>query len=104
MTINADVTGGKPITIWSQLILGVSVVNPLVAFYDLHERKGEVRFFCSVPENTRDLLYFNVLYFKFNLSPTFYSQQYQLMWILLDYIFILLVEVEKRQISMHNKL
>jgi hypothetical protein len=32
----ADVTGGKPIAVWSQSIAGVSAVNPLVAFYDIH--------------------------------------------------------------------
>jgi hypothetical protein len=30
----ADVTGGKPIAIFLQSILGVSAINPLVAFYD----------------------------------------------------------------------
>jgi hypothetical protein len=44
----ADVTGGKTIAILSQSISGVSDVNPLVEFYDIHERKGEVLFFCSV--------------------------------------------------------
>jgi hypothetical protein len=34
----------------------VSAVNPLVAFYDIHGRKGEVLFFCSVPDTTRDEL------------------------------------------------
>jgi hypothetical protein len=32
----------------------LSAVNPLVAFYDIHGRKGEVLFFCSVPDTTRD--------------------------------------------------
>jgi hypothetical protein len=33
----------------------VSVVcNPLDAFYDIHGRKGEAIFFCSVPDITRD--------------------------------------------------
>jgi hypothetical protein len=30
------VTGGKPIAVWWQSISGVSAVNPLVAFYDIH--------------------------------------------------------------------
>jgi hypothetical protein len=53
----ADVTGCKLIAIKSQSISGVSainvillcdyyyvsvIINPLVAFYDIHERKGEV--------------------------------------------------------------
>jgi hypothetical protein len=44
----ADVTGGKPIAvIWSQSILGVSPVIPLVAFYDIHGRKrGVILLFC----------------------------------------------------------
>jgi hypothetical protein len=32
-------TGDKPIAVWSQSISGVSVVNPVVAFYDIHGRK-----------------------------------------------------------------
>jgi hypothetical protein len=32
-------TGGKPIAILSQSISGVRAVNPLVAFYDIHERE-----------------------------------------------------------------
>jgi hypothetical protein len=39
----ADVTGGKP-TVWLQTISGVSAANPLVAFYDIHWRKGGVIF------------------------------------------------------------
>jgi hypothetical protein len=31
-------------------IAGVSVIKPLVAFYDIHEGKREVLFFCSVPD------------------------------------------------------
>jgi hypothetical protein len=54
MRNTADVTGGKPIAVWSQSIPGVSAVNPLVAFYDIHGRKGEVLFFYFVPDNTRD--------------------------------------------------
>jgi ABC-type transport system involved in Fe-S cluster assembly fused permease/ATPase subunit len=32
----ADVTGGKPIAVLVQSISGVSAINPLVAFYDIH--------------------------------------------------------------------
>jgi hypothetical protein len=49
-TRNAHVTGGKPIAVRSQSISDVSAVNPLVAFYDIHGRKGEVLFYCSVPD------------------------------------------------------
>jgi hypothetical protein len=32
----AYVTGGKPIAILLQFVSGVSAINPLVAFYDIH--------------------------------------------------------------------
>jgi hypothetical protein len=54
MRNTADVTGGKPIAIQSQSISGVSAVNPLVAFYDIHGKSVEVLFFCSVPDTTGD--------------------------------------------------
>jgi hypothetical protein len=56
MRNTADVTGGKPIAVRSQFTSGVSAVNPLVAFYDIYERNGEVLFFCSVPDTARDRL------------------------------------------------
>jgi hypothetical protein len=40
-----DVTG-ELITVRLQSISGVSAVNLLVAFYDIHGRKGEVLFIC----------------------------------------------------------
>jgi hypothetical protein len=36
MRNTADVTGGKPIAVLLQPISGVSAINPLVAFYDIH--------------------------------------------------------------------
>jgi hypothetical protein len=39
----------------SQSISGVNAVIPLVAFYDIHGRKGEVLLFYFVPDTTRDL-------------------------------------------------
>jgi hypothetical protein len=42
----ANVTGGKPVAVWSQSISGVNAINPLLAFYDSHGRKREVLFFC----------------------------------------------------------
>jgi hypothetical protein len=33
----ADVTSGKPIAVWSQYILGVSSLNPLVAFSNAYD-------------------------------------------------------------------
>jgi hypothetical protein len=44
MRNTADVTGGKPLAVRLQSISGVSAVNPLDAFYDIHGRKGEVLF------------------------------------------------------------
>jgi hypothetical protein len=54
MRNTADVTGGKPIAVLLQSILGVSAINPLVAFYDIHGGKREVLFFYSVRDTTRD--------------------------------------------------
>jgi hypothetical protein len=36
---------GKPIAVLLQSISGVSAINPLVAFYDIHEGKREVLFY-----------------------------------------------------------
>jgi hypothetical protein len=54
MMNTADVTGGKPIAVLLQSISGVSAINPLVAFYDIHGGKREVLFFYFVPATTRD--------------------------------------------------
>jgi hypothetical protein len=54
MRDTADVTGGKPIAVLLQSILGVSAINPLAAFYDIHGGKREVLFFYFVPDITRD--------------------------------------------------
>jgi hypothetical protein len=54
MKHTADVTGGKPIAVLLQSILGVSAINALVAFYDVHGGKREVLFFYVVPGTTRD--------------------------------------------------
>jgi hypothetical protein len=48
-----DVTGGKPIAVLLQSISGVSAINPLVAFYDIHGGSREVIFFYFVPDTTR---------------------------------------------------
>jgi hypothetical protein len=52
MRNTADVIGGKPIAL--QSISGVSAINPLVAFYDIHGGKRDVLFFYFVPDTTRD--------------------------------------------------
>jgi hypothetical protein len=49
-----DEIGGKPITVGSSSISGVSAINPLVVFYDIRGRKGEVLLFCSFPDTTRN--------------------------------------------------
>jgi hypothetical protein len=55
-------TGGNPDAVSSQLITGSSAVNPLVTFYDIHGRIGEVLFFCSVPDTTQGFIYFYYVY------------------------------------------
>jgi hypothetical protein len=54
MRTTDDVTGGKPIVVLLQSISGVSAINPLVAFYDIHGGKREVLFFYFVSDTTRD--------------------------------------------------
>jgi hypothetical protein len=61
MRNTADVTGGKPIAVSLQSISGVSAINPLVAFYDIHGGKREVLFFYFVPDTTRDSVKVKVL-------------------------------------------
>jgi hypothetical protein len=50
----ADFKGGKLIAARSQSVSGISAVNPLVAFYEIHGRKGQVVFFCFAPDTIRD--------------------------------------------------
>jgi hypothetical protein len=57
MSNTADVTGGKPIAVWSQSTSGVIAINPLVAFYDILGRKREVLYFYFVPDTTLDLIH-----------------------------------------------
>jgi hypothetical protein len=54
MRNTADVTGGKPIAVLLQSISGVSAINLLVAFFDIHGGKKEVLFFYFVPDTTRN--------------------------------------------------
>jgi hypothetical protein len=56
MRNTAGVTGGKSIAVFLQYISGVSAINPLVPFYDIHGGKREVLFFYFVPDTTRDLI------------------------------------------------
>jgi hypothetical protein len=52
MKNTADVTGSKPIAVLLQSISGVSAINSLVAFYDIHGEKREVLFFYFAPDTT----------------------------------------------------
>jgi hypothetical protein len=45
-------TGGKPIAVLLQYVSGVSAINPLIAFYDIHEGKREGLFFYFDPDTT----------------------------------------------------
>jgi hypothetical protein len=51
------VTGGEPIAVLLQSILGVSAINPLVASYDIRGRKRDVLLFYFAPDTTRDFFY-----------------------------------------------
>jgi hypothetical protein len=44
MTNTVDETSGKPITIWSQSIAGISADNSLVAFYDIHRKMSRMQY------------------------------------------------------------
>jgi hypothetical protein len=58
------VTGGKTIS-------GISAVNPVVAFHDIHGRKGEALFFYFVPDSTQDTYFYNnILQFRMPLLTT----------------------------------
>jgi hypothetical protein len=71
MKHTADVAGGMPIAVLLQSISGVSAINPLVAFYDIHGGKREVLFFYFVPDTTRDTLSLPALF----LNLTQFSQE-----------------------------
>jgi hypothetical protein len=60
MRNTADVTGGKSIAIFLESMSGVIAINPLVAFYNIHGRKGQVLFFYFVPDTTLDYIYMKV--------------------------------------------
>jgi hypothetical protein len=67
MRNTADVTDGKPIAVPLQSISGVSAINPLVAFYDIHGVKREVLYFYFVPDTTRHHTPTNIIYYVFNV-------------------------------------
>jgi hypothetical protein len=60
------VTGGKPIAVLLQSISGVSAINPLAAFYDIHGEKREMLFFYFVLAHCRRAF----MNFSFYFSPS----------------------------------
>jgi hypothetical protein len=70
MRNTADVTGSKLIAVLLQSISGVSAINPLVAFYDIHGGQREVLFFYFVSETTRDLPQYIVRITNVMVSPS----------------------------------
>jgi hypothetical protein len=68
MRNTADVIGGKPIAASLQSISGVSAIDPLVSFYDVHGRKREVIFFYFVPHTTPHETKAMVLNFKMDIE------------------------------------
>jgi hypothetical protein len=69
MRNTADVTGGKPIAVLLHSISGVSAINPLVAFYDIHGgKKGAILLFCP-GHHTRPIAIKNIM--KTELLMTF---------------------------------
>jgi hypothetical protein len=71
MRNTTDVTGVKPIAVLLQSISGVSAINPLVAFYDIHGGKREVLFFYFVPDTTREIKDNNQKHSQFFLAFLF---------------------------------
>jgi hypothetical protein len=62
MRNTADVTGGKLIAVLLQPTSGVSAINPLVAFYDIHGGKREELFFYFVPNTAREKIFIIATY------------------------------------------
>jgi hypothetical protein len=56
LVMNTENVVGKTVAVRLKSISRVSAVNPLVLIYDIHGRQGEVLFFYSIPNTTRDLL------------------------------------------------
>jgi hypothetical protein len=59
-------------------ILGVSPVNLLIDFYDIHKRKGEVLFFCFVSNHTRLKIIIQSYYYVVYKTKKFLNQFAQL--------------------------
>jgi hypothetical protein len=69
MKNTADMTGGKPNVVLLQSISGVSAINPLVAFYDIHGGKREVLFFYFVPDTTQNIQNIIEKHFRMSIEP-----------------------------------
>jgi hypothetical protein len=54
------VIGGKPIAVLLQSISGVSAINPLVAFYDIHGGNRDVVFFYTTKREWYVCLYVSI--------------------------------------------
>jgi hypothetical protein len=86
MRNTAGVTGGKSIAVLLQSISGVSAINPLVAFYDIHEgpllhgRIAPLLFFYFVPDTPHDYVIYLLIYLirttykTYKLNKLFYFQ------------------------------
>jgi hypothetical protein len=70
MRNTADLTGGKPIAVLLQSISGVSAINPLVAFYDIHG--GRERCYSFILSRTIGQLF---IYKVFYLENTYIHYQ-----------------------------
>jgi hypothetical protein len=70
MRNTADVTCAKSIAVLLLSISGISVINPLVAFYDIHGGKREVLFFYFVPDTTRYIICTHDYLLKFLCANT----------------------------------
>jgi hypothetical protein len=66
MKYTAEVSSGKPI---AAVAVYLSADHPLVAFYNIHGRNGEVLLFCCVPDTTQD--YYKNIRHRENLPLTF---------------------------------
>jgi hypothetical protein len=79
----ADVTGGKPIAVLLQSISGVSVITPLVAFYDIHGGKARCYSFIlsRTPHETIKLRVYLKHFFTIpNHHPGIWKWLYSSLW------------------------
>jgi hypothetical protein len=65
MNYIVDVTGSKPIAVLLQSISGVSAINPLVAFDDIHGRERKWLLLFCPGHHTRRIIIIIITYFIF---------------------------------------